>query len=135
MAFVARLFGFVGLSPASLALYAGLALAGVAALAGIYHAGHSSAESKCEAAALRARVAELETQVKVANGRAEDAAAVVAELQRIDVANAEQLDVLRREVEAAKLQSTKPGAQRDPNAILDDRCNLTGRGARRMRGQ
>lgn len=131
--------GLVGLTPAALALYGGIALAGALALAGIaagiHHAGYASAEQKCDAAALRARVAELQTQLKNANDRAEQSARVVAELQAIDATNAEQIETLRGEIAKAKLQSTQPGAKRDANAFYDDRCNLTDRGARGMRGR
>src|SRR5205085_11356190 len=106
-------------------------IAGIAG--GIYHAGFASAEGKCESAVLRARVAELQTQLKNANDRAAQAASVIVELQQKDVAAAEREDALRREVATAKLQSTKPGAKIDAMAILDDHCLLTDRGARRLR--
>src|ERR1043165_9465997 len=77
--------GAVGLGGVSPILLLGGVLALVSVLGGAYiaidHRGYARAEAKCEAAALRARVAELQTQLKSANDRADQAAEVIAELQ------------------------------------------------------
>lgn len=139
MSVLVRLLGIVGLGGISPMFLLAGAIGLVTVVGGAYlyvdHQGYARAEAKCEAAALRARVAELQTQVKNANDRADEAGRVIAELQQKDVAAAEREDALRREVATAKLQSTKPGAKIDATAILDDQCLLTDRGARRLRGR
>jgi preprotein translocase subunit SecF len=134
-----RVLGMVGLGGVSPIMLLAAALALVGTVSGLVFAidqrGHARAEAKCDAAAQRARVAELQTQLKNANDRAERAARVIVDLQAVDAQNAEQIETLRRDVAAAQLQSTQPGAKPNANAILDDRCLYTDHGARRVRGQ
>jgi hypothetical protein len=148
---IAGLLALVGMAGASLSAvpYLGAVLsflgtrAGRAVLFGLgltvivgvaYHKGEAAGDARCDSRALSARLAELQTQLKDANGRADRAASVIADLQQADAKASEREAMLRDEVAKAKLQSTIKGAKPDANAILDDRCNLTPLGARRMRG-
>jgi hypothetical protein len=97
-----------------------------------FHKGESGARAECEAGALRARLAAKEIDLRVATERAERSQSVINGLMETDAKNRDAIEKLKAELETRPLQSTKPGAKIDANALLDDQCRLTPAGARRL---
>lgn len=97
----------------------------------IHDDGYARAGAACEAKALRARLDARTIERDSAIGRAERAEERVREATDLAVKQAQETEQLREDVK--RLQSTKQGAKRDPSALMDDRCNATGAGARRLR--
>ena len=108
-----------------------LFLAGVAI--GLVQHGKSIAEAKCDAAAKQAQIEALLAERDLANLRAAHAEVAIERILRQRAASERAVEDLQKEIAAAKLQSTAPGAKIDANALLDDKCNYTARGARRVR--
>lgn len=108
-----------------------------AAAALIYGAGYwkggAAASGACEAQALRARLQAAAIDRDAANERATRSALVIKGLQAADEENRRRIAELSEELARLSLQSTKPGAKADANALLDDQCRYTAVGARRLR--
>lgn len=127
-----RALAFVGLGNVSpLLLIAGV-LAGLSIAGGLVTTGYNWASSKCEAAALRAKLDAVTIERDAVNTRLADAAKRLIQAQTIDRKNADEIAQLNELVGKLKSQSTQPGAKHDPNALYDDECNYTPLGARRL---
>lgn len=111
----------------------GIGLVALAVAGGIWKSGYNYASRKCEAAALRAELQGVRIERDAANARAERSAVREAELAAIEAQQRDQVAALQAEIDRQPPQSTKQGAKHDPKALYDDRCNLTGAGARRLR--
>ena len=116
----------VGMGLSALAL-----LGGGIALKAASHAGYAKAAGVCQQKALEAKNAALTIERDSLSGRSERAEARVREMGDI---------LSRREEENRNLadqlklrQSTKQGAKREPTALIDDQCNITDTGRRRLR--
>lgn len=119
----------------ALVLYGVLAAAAVAAVFGLIEHGKSIAEAKCDSAAKDAIIEAQQADLNLAAIRAKSQDDAIAGLLRRRLEDDAAISVLQKEVDDAKLQSTAPGAKIDANALLDDKCNYTARGARRVREQ
>ncbi|ARQ01874.1 hypothetical protein [Pseudorhodoplanes sinuspersici] len=117
----------------ALILYGVIAVLAVGAVFGLIEHGKSIAEAKCDSAAKQAQIDALQADLDLAELRASAADRAIAGLLRQRVENDAAISTLQSEVAEAKLQSTAPGAKIDANAFVDDRCNYTDRGARRVR--
>lgn len=87
-------------------------------------------------AAAQARAAQAEAKVidfDNLTARYKLATAIIARLQQQNTDAAAQVSALTIDLAQRPLQSTKPGAKYDPQALLDDRCNYTPLGRRRVR--
>jgi hypothetical protein len=98
-----------------------------------YMRGKHQAEAACDAAAARAELAAIKIDRDNQAARADHATKILAFIQSKGVKDQEEIETLRQEVSRLELQSTKPGAKKDDKALLDDRCNVTERGARQLR--
>lgn len=125
--FAARKLAFLVAGMAALAL----AVTGVAF--GLYQHGKSVAAAQCDAAAKQAQIEALRADLNLANLRAAHAETAIAGLLRQRSESERAVEDLQKEIASTKLQSTAPGAKIDANALLDDKCNYTARGARRVR--
>lgn len=112
-----------------LAKVAGIALLGVM----IFGAGFHTASEYHDAEELRAQIAATELERDAALGREASQANVIAGLQKQDARDATALTGLRDTILSVPIQSTQNGAPRNEQALLDDRCYLTERGARGLR--
>ena len=130
---IALVLGWFAARKIALIIYGVIALLAVGAVFGLIEYGKSIAEAKCDAAAKQAQIDALTADLDLANLRADAADKAIAGLLRQRLENDAAISALQKEVDDAKLQSTAPGAKIDENALLDDRCNYTGRGARRVR--
>jgi hypothetical protein len=92
----------------------------------IYNAGYESAEGKCEAAALQAKIEKLELELKVATDLATSSAETVKQLQAGDEKAQVRQQELQNEIDKLRQATTaKPAA----NPLVSGRgCNLTDRG-------
>ena len=130
---IALVLGWFAARKIALIIYAVIALLAVGAVFGLIEHGKSIAEAKCDSAAKQAQIEALEADLDLAELRANAADLAIAGLLRQRAENDAEISTLQNEVAQAKLQSTVPGAKIDETALLDDRCNYTGRGARRVR--
>lgn len=106
-----------------------IALGAVILLGGAYHKGAAKERRQCQADALRAELQATQLDLSLATNRARVQGDILQKLGAGDTADAETLNRYAAAIAAAKLQSTQPGAKRDANALLDDQCRLTKRGA------
>lgn len=127
----------VGLGNVSLLGLAAGALGILSALAALWWAidgaGYARAKAQCDTATLTAALAAKQAELDAANGRLARSESTVRALMQIDADARERIAKLATELATRPLQSTKPGAKPDANALLDDRCNLTPAGAARLR--
>jgi hypothetical protein len=132
---IVRLLALFGVSVSP--FVAGLALSAVAVLGSGFmllaasHHGYAKAEGVCQDKALKAQLQIITIERDSLNDRATRAEDRVSEVAGVVVAQERDLEKLRKDVK--QLQSTKEGAKRDPKALIDDHCNVTGAGARRLR--
>lgn len=117
----------------ALMIYALVAAAIIGVALGLYQHGKSVAAAQCDAAAKQAQIEALQADLDLANLRAAHAELTIAGLLRQRAESAQAIESLQREIATAPLQPTTPGAKIDANALLDDKCNYTARGARRVR--
>jgi|GEM_PF-4606845 len=117
----------------ALILYGIVAALIVAGAFGLIEHGKSIAEAKCDSAAKQAQIEALQRDLKIISDRAARDAEVIDRLREQSTDDAARIDELAAELAKSKQQSTAPGAKIDENALLDDRCNYTARGARRVR--
>jgi len=117
----------------ALILYGVLAALLIAGALGLVEHGKSIAGAKCDAAAKQAQIDALQADLDLANLRTAHAEVAIAELLRQRAVSARAIEGLQREIATAPLQPTTPGAKINANALLDDKCNYTARGARRVR--
>jgi hypothetical protein len=96
-----------------------------------YARGERHADARCRAATLQARLDQVTVERDSANARLARSALVIAALERAKSGADEELAKLAAELDRLKPQSTALGAKHDPNALVDDKCRLTPRGARR----
>lgn len=113
-----------------LALIAGIFLFGAI----MHHRGAADEAGKCQAAALASQLAAQQIDLNTQTRRAGEALLVLKGLREADAANRIEIDRLEKELKSRPLQSTKPGAKVDAQAILDDQCLYTPYGARRSGG-
>jgi hypothetical protein len=92
--------------------------------------GDAHGDAQCAAAAAQARAEAVAIEQRTANERAARDGARIAALERARRDDGETIAALQEELNRRPLQSTQPGAKRDPNALLDDQCRLTPRSAR-----
>lgn len=114
----------------AVAVIAGLFLFGAI----MHHRGAAEEAGKCQAAALASQLAAQKIDLDNKARRIRDDAFIIADLKKSDDANRGRAEELAKELSERPLQSTKPGAKTDANAILDDQCLYTPYGARRSSG-
>ena len=126
-----------GATAAFFSTRAGRFVAVLLGLVALYTFGHwrgeADASGQCQADALRAKLQAAEIDRQAANYRATSAQLVIKGLEQQAEASKAAIDWLQSEFETRPIQSTKPGAKVDANALLDDRCRYTPAGARRLR--
>lgn len=131
------LAGYVGVRAAGIimVILKGVAVAAAigAVIYGIDRNGYKRAEGECRAAAIQSQLDALRADYAALKGRLARQQEVTDAAREQAAKNEAEASELARELAKLKLQSTQPGAKRDPNAILDDRCNYTDTGARRVR--
>lgn len=132
---VIRLLGLFGVSLSPFMVGAALSVlallgSGIALLAASHH-GYAKAANVCQEKALKAQLQVVTIERDSMNARATRAEDRVREVAGVVVTQEGDIEKLRGEVK--QLQSTKEGAKRDPKALMDDHCNVTGTGARRLR--
>ncbi|RAI37535.1 hypothetical protein CH338_15775 [Rhodoplanes elegans] len=103
----------------------------------IWDAGYQTAEQACDAAAAKAEVARLKTQLGAAKNLAESAQATARRLQEQDATAQERHRELQSEIEILRAAGRPGGAAgkggkggKSGPGLLDGRCDLTDRGVR-----
>lgn len=134
---IIRLLGLFGVKMSPFMIGAALSVlalfgAGAALLAASHH-GYAKAAGVCQEKALQAQIAALTTERNSLADRVARSGARISELSKAKAEHEQEADRLRNELATRPLQSTKEGAKRDPQALLDDRCGVTDGGLRRLR--
>ena len=130
---ITKLWTSIVAQKATIILWAGIFAAGAAFVIGLIQWGKNIAQAECDSAAKQAQIETLQIDLKNANERAGRAEKIVAFLTEKQKADETEIRRLTDELKTAPRQSTKTGAKNDPAALLDDLCNYTARGARRVR--
>jgi hypothetical protein len=114
--------------------FAGAAV--VVAIAGLFYAtwaaGYEDAAAKCDAAAKQARIEKLQLELKTAQTLIEGERETVRTLRDRDRTAQQRQQELDSEVAELRkrVDTPKPKNERAKDALVDSRCDLTGRGVR-----
>ena len=98
-----------------------------------FYRGDKHGDAQAALKASQAREEQHKIDFNNLNGRYQSAQQTIDSLNRLQSEAAVNMLKLRDELEKAKLQSTAAGAKHDPQALLDDKCNYTPLGRRRVR--